>query len=353
MHYLVNNQKLKTRRDAEQYAAAHCNNKYDIRFVAGPVLDFSVPDLSLREAVSRRCKTLREQYSYLQLFYSGGSDSQTILNGFVNNDIPLNELVMSRWSCDGNFNRFHNAEINITCNDFILSHVEYIKKHKVKITYCDFTHEIITKLYADEIYLTEVSSNVIYNPGTVPTLLYAFSWLSEHNNICQIVGWEKPTLRKSDRGFTITYVDKTFPLLPASFQHHNLDYFYMHDNLVAVTQARLALSVSKLLPQILLGEILSNDNIDYFRKIITYARDAENCNISNVNLFGKQFASTVAGKEDAFFSQMKLFLPKSWEILTDWCGSSDFRAIANFCKFAPNNNFSELPGLLSHEYEIR
>lgn len=51
--------------------------------------------LPLNEVYRMRAQQLREKYDYLVLFFSGGADSTTILQSFVNNGIHLDEVVVS------------------------------------------------------------------------------------------------------------------------------------------------------------------------------------------------------------------------------------------------------------------
>lgn len=51
------------------------------------------PEESLRELYKQRAIQIRESYDYLILYYSGGSDSSTILRTFLDNNIFLDEIV--------------------------------------------------------------------------------------------------------------------------------------------------------------------------------------------------------------------------------------------------------------------
>ena len=47
-------------------------------------LDWTVePTETLAELYKKRCEQLREKYDYLVLYYSGGADSDNILNHFI------------------------------------------------------------------------------------------------------------------------------------------------------------------------------------------------------------------------------------------------------------------------------
>lgn len=51
------------------------------------------PQTPLTELYRQRAQQIRDKYDYLVLFYSGGADSQNILDTFVNNDIQLDECA--------------------------------------------------------------------------------------------------------------------------------------------------------------------------------------------------------------------------------------------------------------------
>ncbi len=53
---------------------------------------------SWNEILKRRALQLREKYDYIRLFYSGGVDSQTMLETFVSNNIPIDEILIYRGS---------------------------------------------------------------------------------------------------------------------------------------------------------------------------------------------------------------------------------------------------------------
>ena len=56
--------------------------------------DWSIePTETLVELYKKRCEQLREKYDYLVLYYSGGADSDNILNHFIENNIKLDEVV--------------------------------------------------------------------------------------------------------------------------------------------------------------------------------------------------------------------------------------------------------------------
>lgn len=75
--------------------------------------DWSIePSESILELYRRRAQQIRDKYDYLVLWYSGGADSDTILQTFIDNDIKLDEAV-SMVNYEGSKDKLssYNAEI--------------------------------------------------------------------------------------------------------------------------------------------------------------------------------------------------------------------------------------------------
>jgi hypothetical protein len=70
------------------------------------------PEPSLWDLYSLRAQQIREKYDYLVLFYSGGADSNNILNAFVRNGIHLDEIIQwTNYEATGDKNNNWNAEV--------------------------------------------------------------------------------------------------------------------------------------------------------------------------------------------------------------------------------------------------
>jgi len=52
------------------------------------------PELSWQQLMDIRCHQIRQKYKTLSLFFSGGYDSITILNAFIRNKLPIEELII-------------------------------------------------------------------------------------------------------------------------------------------------------------------------------------------------------------------------------------------------------------------
>ena len=70
------------------------------------------PNESILELYRQRAQQLRDQYDHVVLFWSGGSDSQTALEAFLDNDIKLDEIVaFGNYEATGDQTDFMNSEL--------------------------------------------------------------------------------------------------------------------------------------------------------------------------------------------------------------------------------------------------
>ena len=71
------------------------------------------PGTPLKQLQKERALQLRDTYDYIKLWFSGGADSTTMLNTFLDNNIHIDEIGVYRSSIDGDFdNNLGDYEIN-------------------------------------------------------------------------------------------------------------------------------------------------------------------------------------------------------------------------------------------------
>ena len=99
-----------------------------------------------------RAWELRDKYSYLALLYSGGWDSHTVLMTYVNNSIPLDEIVI--------WDRTSHVD-DIELSDAYQTAAKIIKDHnlKTKLTVYEITWDYHASIYQ------QFGENYIYLPG--------------------------------------------------------------------------------------------------------------------------------------------------------------------------------------------
>jgi hypothetical protein len=140
-YYIIGNLKFQSKFEALSYAKLH--NVTDIRYHFHDEIFSSYdwttePTESLSELYHQRAQQLRNQYEYLILGFSGGADSNNILQTFIDNDIHLDEIVVyhSLEGDSGNKNSFYNFETFNVALPFLNN---YLKDKHTKITVIDTT----------------------------------------------------------------------------------------------------------------------------------------------------------------------------------------------------------------------
>jgi len=71
------------------------------------------PEKDIRTMYRERAQAIRDQFDYVVIMFSGGADSTTVLDSFIDNNIPVDEIVMNQWIKyqSDKENSFMNAEI--------------------------------------------------------------------------------------------------------------------------------------------------------------------------------------------------------------------------------------------------
>jgi hypothetical protein len=114
---------------------------------------------SLKELYKQRALMLRDKYDYLILYYSGGSDSWTVLNTFLENNIKL-DCVYVRWPKKAE-NSYTPNTVNQTAYNFmsewdfvIKKDLEYLaQKHpEIRIEVADWMDGIDIDTFNDDTF---------------------------------------------------------------------------------------------------------------------------------------------------------------------------------------------------------
>jgi len=92
----------------------------DIRNISFHAFDESLTDINFKnepsqsfdEMLNERCFEIRDKFSYIKFFFSGGSDSTTVLNAFLRNKIHIDEIIVYRYSLNSKFEEDSNHEVN-------------------------------------------------------------------------------------------------------------------------------------------------------------------------------------------------------------------------------------------------
>lgn len=162
------------------------------------------PAVGINEFYRRRAQQLRDKYEYLVLMYSGGPDSQVVLDTFLDNNIHLDEVVNANSysktqqleNTTHNTDFFYNVKPNL---DKILSR----DNNKIKITILDEI-EITKKIFEDASSQLEYYER-LFNSVTFPSAwLFRGTWIKHVPHVWNkflngvrvgiIYGYDKPSV---------------------------------------------------------------------------------------------------------------------------------------------------------------
>lgn len=197
------------------------------------------PPETLDQLYQRRAKQIREQYDYVIVSFSGGSDSWNIMRAFMDQGLLVDELV-SNWALDASSkyvvldpkqNQSWNnvAEYHLNC----VERIKEIQKRSpaTKITVNDTSQALIdTFLTADDASWTATKREVLNPTGATN---YNYRYFSEvrkrferDKKIAIVLGQDKPKLIVKDNELYMYFVDKTTNL--TNVQEHLVDYPHCH-----------------------------------------------------------------------------------------------------------------------------
>lgn len=174
------------------------------------------PKETLWEIYKQRAQQLRDQYDYVVLLYSGGSDSTNILQSFLFNNIPIDEAF-----CYGPFSTNQGRsgplttsaenmfrEIDIVALPYLR---ELSKHHKFTVTTYDWTNDIINGFDNADWIWTDVGTRFVAStPGKnriFENSPNAMAQLEAGKKVCFISGIDKPRIMLKDGIFYFAFLD--------------------------------------------------------------------------------------------------------------------------------------------------
>jgi len=174
------------------------------------------PTESLWEIYRQRAQQLRDQYDYVILLYSGGSDSTNILQSFLFNNIPLDEVF-----CYGPFNGIDtNTQQVTTAAENLYREIDLValpylremsKHYKFNVNMYDWTNDIINGFKDADWIWTDVSGRfdprVIGKNKIFENSPNGMVQLEAGKKVCFIVGIDKPRIILKDGVFYSAFLD--------------------------------------------------------------------------------------------------------------------------------------------------
>lgn len=164
---------------------------------------------------------IRAQYDYVQLFFSGGSDSLTVIDEAVNNQVYIDEIIC-----------LVIENIELPCNREIKENaLPYLKKHKNsygKYTIQNTSFDMLNELYSDP-YAHFKTASAAKAPMPLGRPFLSAESRPVIPNSCYIKCSDKPTILHYKGNWYTTFIDAAWG---GSNAISNLLYFWLEgDNI--------------------------------------------------------------------------------------------------------------------------
>jgi hypothetical protein len=182
------------------------------------------PAESWQELVRLRCIQLRQKYKHLVLLYSGGRDSDFVLNAFITNQIPIDEILIGNYS--RNPIRAHEFETWIRPQ----AHRYGLHNPAVKITTLTVDFKDYNDWYNDDWSQTRRANTLrgYFQPSDF-TWMIQRQYQFQHSSTGIINGLEKPTLLLEQDAIYSVLPDQ--PFLHYFNNPNIMEFFYLTPDL--------------------------------------------------------------------------------------------------------------------------
>jgi hypothetical protein len=270
---------------------------------------------SLSTLYRLRAEQLRNQYDYLVLAFSGGSDSYTVLRSFIDNNIHLDEIV-----CDWPLSQTEQLKISADASPenynsewalAIKPVLEYVQQHhpKIKITVTDSLQSLSNEDHEDTCTLTQIHNYVSIK--RYRKILERIRTLSDqHRNVALVLGIDKPRMYVDKNVFCVYFSDAACWIKSSIGKYtRNVEYFYWTPNMpeIVLEQAHT-----------IYQHVLQNKNSVAFLTSSEHNRDFVKSLIYplwNPKIFQANKGSSLIYNEQYawFFSKQKTIEIQSWE----------------------------------------
>ena len=193
------------------------------------------PIESYSELLRQRAQELRDRYGYIRLWFSGGSDSTSALNAFIDNDIHLDEIIVYLWN-----DHEHHDPLQSGSRELVLSAIPYLEsvQHKLigtKITKIILNYEDYLKTISGPDRVGEIPYLHSMDRGShlfgLSCVQYAWEKVLEnttHDNYCDLFGGTKPVISRKGDNYYFYLIDTT--LQDQIFSKRAEDFFISSQN---------------------------------------------------------------------------------------------------------------------------
>jgi len=237
-YYICNRKEFLSKVDACLYS--QLNNKpvrwnfLDDHF---GVYDWTVePEVTLDELYDQRARELREQYDYIILSYSGGSDSHNMVESFIRQGLHIDEILTNHLSTVANKTTVLDPTVTDTTNFHAEHDLQAMPRlrelhHRIprtKITVLDMSQSLIESMkatFVDETWALHGSDHLSMSYQFRTNYMY-FAELKKQfdkgKSIGFVLGSDKPNTYLMDNSLYLDFSDRVANL--PNLAQHNIDY---------------------------------------------------------------------------------------------------------------------------------
>lgn len=194
--------------------------------------------IALKELYKQRAQQIRDSYDYVVLYYSGGSDSTTVLETFIDNDIKL-DCVYVRWPFEVLNSSLHNPnKLDKTAFNFnsewdyaTKPKLEWLAKHHPEIRIETKNVEGLT----DQRLMNDTAFEGVNNRYSPVNILRKGTYsnferecIDKGKTVAQVSGIDKPSIAQhTDGTIYMNFVDDFFTTLNAPPNNLNgVEFFF-------------------------------------------------------------------------------------------------------------------------------
>lgn len=184
------------------------------------------PEKDIRTMYRERAQAIRDKFDYVVVMFSGGSDSTTVLDSFIDNNIPVDEVFMHQWikyQPEG-VDSYMNAEITYSALPYL----------KLKLPTAWNTN---VRLYDPSDYALACLNDADFRERSYREVnnIHNLQWISVHHNLHRRF---PEYLKLIDQGKRIVFVwGEAKPHINYDLEK-NKHYFYFEDHYAHAPQPR-------------------------------------------------------------------------------------------------------------------
>jgi hypothetical protein len=233
---------------------------------------FEEPLESLDELHRQRALEIRNKYSYVRLWFSGGADSITALNAFLDNDVHIDEIILF---CRPDVNV---SDISKSSNrEILMSALPYLEFRKDKLVKTKINNITLTKQDYKSVlsgpdklgfipYLESIDrGSFLYGMNNSQLVWQKVIAESEHENFCDVFGGTKATICNKDGNYYFYFVDVGLPDMALGSRSE--DFF------ISKTNPKLFIKTAHMLKKYAQTKKLSPADLITFQSKSEYAND--------------------------------------------------------------------------------